>query len=322
MRDVIVMAVVAAAMTLPARAAPLPAVAITFDDLPYVARQGEPSDARLRSAVAAEDAIVGELRRGSVPATGFVNEDKVRALGVTGVRMLAGWNSGRLELGNHGATHFDSNLLDMETIERNIVDGEADIVPLARSAGRRVGFFRFPYNHVGDTEARRIGIQRILDHHGYRLAATTIDSEDYLFNEAYECATVRRTPADQARIRQAYVHYTAAEIDYDAALDRQVIGRDVPAVMLLHANRLNAASLHDILDLFRARNYRFVSLSEAQSDPAYATSPAYATKFGPTWNYRWAHERHLHVDGSRETEPPGWVAHVCDAAAPPGQPGG
>jgi hypothetical protein len=39
------------------------------------------------------------------------------------------------------------------------------------------------------------------------------------------------------------------EIDYYAVLHRQVFGREIPQVMLLHANRLNAAVLEDVLRL-------------------------------------------------------------------------
>ena len=85
--------------------------------------------------------------------------------------------------------------------------------------------------------------------------------------------------------------------------------------MLLHANRLNAAVLDRLLGLFRSANYRFVSLAEAQSDPAYATSPATATKFGPMWAYRWARERKIKVDGRLEQEPPAWIGDYADATA-------
>ena len=74
-------------------------VAITFDDLPYAS---DGSAVSPDAAIAAQRHSVGALRRARVPATGFVNEDKVQALGPAGPRLLAEWNQGLLAPGNHG----------------------------------------------------------------------------------------------------------------------------------------------------------------------------------------------------------------------------
>ncbi len=292
-----------------------PKVAITFDDLPYMA-------ADLKSAVAARDAIkaqrriVAALQREHAPATGFVNEDKVLALGPIGPRLLAAWNTGLLELGNHGYSHFDSNTLDLASIEREIEKGEATIRPMAAAANRPLTWFRFPYNHVGDTDEKRLAIERFLTSRGYRIAASTIDTSDYIFNAAYERAVARHDKAMMKRIEGAYIDFSRTEIAYYDALDRQIFGRNVPAIMLIHANRLNAAVIERLLDLFKLSGYRFVSLSEAEADPVYAKLPAYATKFGPMWGYRWARERQLKVNGRLEQEPPDWIGAYSVAATP------
>ena len=280
-------------------------VAITFDDLPY-ASDGPPVSPD--AANAAQRQIVSALRRARVPATGFVNEDKVQALGPAGSRLLAEWNKGLLALGNHGYSHFDSNDLDVAGIEKEVMKGETTIRSLATSSDRSIPFFRFPYNHVGDTETKRIAIEKLLVSHGYRLAASTIDSSDYLFNSAYERAVTARDKAMMQRIERAYLDHSRAQIAYYGELSCKVLGRDVPAIMLLHANRLNAATIKPLLGLFRSAGYGFVSLAQAQADPAYSAMPAVATKFGPMWAYRWARERLVKVDGRQEQEPPAWVS--------------
>lgn len=280
-------------------------VAITFDDLPYASDQPIASPA---AATATQRRIVGELRRACVPATGFVNEDKTLALGPTGPRLLTEWNKGLLTLGNHGYSHFDSNNLDLAEIEQEIVKGEATVRSLAASNNRSVAFFRFPYNHVGDNAAKRIAIEKLLARHGYTLAASTIDTSDYLFNAAYERAIAKSDRATMQRIKRAYLDHSRVQIAYYGELDRRVLGREVPAIMLLHANRLNAATIRPLLNLFRSAGYGFVSLAQAQADPAYATMPAIATKFGPMWAYRWAQERQVKVDGRLEQEPPAWIS--------------
>lgn len=45
---------------------------------------------------------------------------------------------------------------------------------------------------------------------------------------------------------------------------------------MLHLNSLNAAIADRMLKIFKGLNYKFVSLAEAQSDPAYKRSPAFA----------------------------------------------
>ena len=50
--------------------------------------------------------------------------------------------------------------------------------------------------------------------------------------------------------------------------------------------------------------YRFVTLRQAQSDPAYRTSDTYVTPEGPMWGYRWARELNIKVDGRQEPEAP------------------
>ena len=166
-------------------------VAITFDDLPYASDGPTISP---DAANAAQRQIVSALRRALVPATGFVNEDKVQALGPAGPRLLAEWNKGLLALGNHGSSHFDSNDLDVAEIEKEVMKGEATIRPMATSSDRPIPFFRFPYNHVGDTETKRLEIERLLASHGYRLAASTIDTSD-------TCSTVPTNAPSSSAIR-------------------------------------------------------------------------------------------------------------------------
>jgi len=77
--------------------------------------------------------------------------------------------------------------------------------------------------------------------------------------------------------------------------------------MVLHANRLNADVIEQVLRVFEKARYRFVTLEQAQSDPAYLTLEKYPTVYGPMWGYRWARTLGVKVDGSREPNVPGWI---------------
>lgn len=287
-------------------------VAVTFDDLPFAHAANATTVADPTIALEASAKIQEALCRYSAPAIGFVNEDKVENLGETGMAILKAWNSGPFELGNHGFSHADINSLTLAQIEQEVDKGEKIIKPLAEGAGRSLRFFRFPFNHVGDTEDRRVQIEQSLASRNYHLAASTIDTSDYLFDQAYERAIEARDTDMKKNIEKAYLDYTLEKVKYYAMLNAKVLGYEPPEVLVLHLNRLNAAVMESILQIFEGLNYSFISLEEAQSDPAYRSPPKYATKFGPMWGYRWARERNVKVDGRLEKEPPEWLVSYAE----------
>jgi peptidoglycan/xylan/chitin deacetylase (PgdA/CDA1 family) len=286
-------------------------VAITFDDLPMA--NSDQFAEKQTVATVTNKKIMTALKRYRAPATGFVNEAHVKNLGASGVQLLTSWNQGRYELGNHGATHADTNRIDINMLEKEIVEGEASIAPLARSNGRSIKFFRFPYNHLGETAEKQAGALALLQTKGYRLAAATIDTSDYVFDAAFEQALAAGDTLMQRRIKEAYLEHTEKQIAYYGALNRQVLGYEPPAIMLLHINRLNGETLEGQLALFRKAGYRFISLTQAQADPAYAQPPRNHTRFGPMWGYRWAIDRGVRVNGSLEEEPPSWITEYTSA---------
>lgn len=287
---------------------PSRAVALTFDDLPFVYSSNEDMRSARRRALLASRRIQRALARHGAPATCFVTEEKLHELGDVGIRILEAWNRGPFELANHGFSHGDSNSMTLAEIEQEIVRGERVSRSLVRKAGRSLRFFRFPYNHVGDTQEKRVAIEQLLARHGYRLAASTIDTSDYMFGQAYERAISRKDREMRRRIEHAYLAHTRQQIQYYSDLNARVLGYRPPEIIVLHLNSLNAAVADRLLKTFKELDYRFISLAEAQSDPAYQRSPAYATRFGPMWGYRWARERGVKVDGRLEKEPPQWIA--------------
>ena len=285
-------------------------VAITIDDLPY-ADGGMAWSSLAQQQAAAENAnrkLLAGLRRHHAPVTGFVIQKRVEALSLpTGTKILKWWIASGFDLGNHTYSHGDANTMSTEEIEREIVQGETTIGPLMKGAGKGLAFFRFPMNHTGDTREKHDAIAAFLARRGYRLAACTIDASDYVFNAAYVAMLAKKDAASARKLRDAYLAYTGAEIDYYAGLNQQALGYAPPGVMLLHDNRLNADVIDELLRIFESKRYRFVSLDEAETDGAYQIPETYFTKFGPMWGYRWAAEKRIRVNGALESEPPQWV---------------
>jgi len=284
------------------------AVAITVDDLPYVGSPKPPSAADAKRAVAINRRILHAFSRHRIPATGFVVERHAEQIGIgTATKILERWLAAGFDLGNHTYSHADVNYLTVAQIEEEILRGETTIGPLLKNVSRKPQFFRFPYNHTGDTAEKHDAIAAFLSARGYRLAPCTIDNSDWEFNRAYVAALARKDKQTAAKVRAEYVTYSAAEIDWYTKLDEQVFGYEVPHIMLLHDNQLNADTVEATLALFVQRGYRFVTLSEAEQDPAYATPETFITKFGPMWGYRWARELNVKVNEKEELDPPAWI---------------
>ena len=285
-------------------------VALTIDDLPFVrsdANKG-PIGKVDKQAKAANRKLLAALARHHVPVTGFVIQKSVEELGPnTGTAILRDWTHKGFDLGNHSYAHPDFNDLTVQQFEDQIVRGEKTFVPLMKAAGRKPQFFRFPFNHTGNTQQKHDAVAAFLAQRGYRLAPCTIETSDWMFNTAYGHMLARGDIASAARLRAEYLAFTAAQVDYFERLNMQVAGYEPPQIMLIHDNQLNADVIEDLLSIFEKKQFRWISLDEAESDAIYRSPDSFITPYGPMWGYRWAKERGVKVNGSLEPEPPKWI---------------
>lgn len=268
-------------------------VALTFDDLP-------PEDETINKR------ILDGLAKHHAWAIAFVNEKKVAAS--RGEEMLRDWVTRGLDLGNHTYSHRDLNQMTVDEFKDEVIRGERTVTQLAG----KPKYLRFPFNHSGDTKEKHEAVAAFLAERGYRVATCTIDNEDYVFSHAYNAMLVSKDEASAAKLPAEYLAYTATEIDYYAQLHGRVFGHEIPHVMLLHGNKLNAELIDQLLKIFEDKHYRFVTLDAAQSDAAYKTPDTYVTKFGPMWGYRWAADLGIKVNGSLESEPSAWILNYAD----------
>ena len=288
-------------------------VSITVDDLPYAGHLGSATDGvltgtEIRLAREVNQRLLRAFKERGVPVTGFVNEKRVQVLGPkVGPKILQQWVASGFDLGNHTYSHSDANQLSVPEFEDEVLHGEATFAPLMTRAGRNPTFFRFPFNHTGDTEAKHAAMSSFLAQHGYKLATCTIENSDYLFNNSYLRILAHKDEEAANKLRSAYLAYTSSEIDYFATMNKEVLGYEPPEVMLLHDNQLNGDLIDSLLELFEKKGYKFVSLATAESDPAYAIPDTYITQYGPMWGYRWGRELKVQVNGRLEPEPPEWV---------------
>ncbi|MDX1579316.1 MAG: hypothetical protein R3266_12575, partial [Gemmatimonadota bacterium] len=193
-----------------------------------------------------------------------------------------------LELGNHTFSHLDLHATPLAEFQEDVLRGDEVTRRLLAEAGREPRFFRHPFLHTGRSLEVKLGLERFLDERGYRVAPVTIDNQEWIYARAYDHALARNDRALSRRIADAYLVYMDTVVGYYEAQSRALVGREIPQILLLHANRLNADRLEDLVALLRRRGYAFIGVDEALADPAYAMPDDYTGPGGITWLHRWA----------------------------------
>ena len=296
-----------------ARATQARAMALTFDDLPFMAAGG----AYFPDASRATAELLRVLTRHKAPAVGFVNEGQVQSSGDRRrVALLQQWIDAGMTLGNHTHSHIDFNRLTIDEFKDQIIKGEPTLLRL--TATRRSGrlFFRHPMTHTGDTHEKKEAIDQFLASRGYTIAPHTIENSDFIFNIVYRRAQAAGDRALATKVREGYLDLTFAATAFAEKISPEIFGREVTQTLLLHSNTLNADTLDEMLTRYEARGYRFVTLDEAMNDAAYATKDTMVTDYGPTWLWRWARSLGKNVSGKGDPEVPAWVLDAYKKSSP------
>ena len=284
-------------------------IAVTFDDLPYVAA-GQPQ--YLPSAQRATKEILRALQAHRAPAVAFVNEDKLQITGEVDARiaLLQQWVDAGMILGNHTYSHPDFNALTIEQFQDEIIKGEVVTRRLMRSHPPYQLYFRHPMTHTGDTQAKKEAIETFLEARGYKVTPHTIENSDFVFNVGYVRALRNKDETMAKRLRETYLDFTIAVTEFAERISPQVFGREITQTLLLHSNDITADCLDEMLRRLAARGYRFVTLDEAMSDPAYQTKDTYVSKAGPSWLWRWMKSKGMSISFEGDPEPPRWVTDL------------
>jgi peptidoglycan/xylan/chitin deacetylase (PgdA/CDA1 family) len=282
-------------------------MALTFDDLPYVAV----SSSYLPAARRVTSNLLDILARHRAPAIGFVNEAQLREPDREArIGLLRQWIDRGMSLGNHTFSHPDLNAVSIERFQEEILNGEVETRRLLAARGRTPTFFRHPMTHTGDTKEKKEAIEKFLAERGYTVAPHTIENSDFVFNRVYAQARAKGDEALAVKVRDAYLEFTMATTAFAETMPAKIFKREIPHTLLLHANDLNADTLDDLLTRFERRGYRFITLAQAMTDPAYKTPDTVVSSYGPTWLWRWNRSLGLNVSFVGDPEPPAWVTEM------------
>lgn len=285
-------------------------MAVTVDDLPAV-----PSS-DLEAMRSITERLLRTLRAHDVKAVAFVNGNKLEPAAEREERLglLRAWLEAGHELGNHTFSHVDLQTTPLDEYEANVVRGETAIRDLLAPGRRRPRWFRHPYTHTGPTREIRQAFETFLASRGCAVAPFSVENADYLYDLARRDALRRGDDRTAARLLDAYVEHTLGAVEYCEALARDTFGYDVPQILLVHANGTNATVLGELLDRLSARGYRFVTLGEALSDPAWQSPDEYVGAKGLSWLHRFRRARGLPLRPETEPDPPRWVLDLYRAA--------
>lgn len=241
-------------------------MAVTFDDLPVHGAM-PPGMTRLEIT----QSILKTLKREKLPAVyGFINGGR-GADDPSSLSVLQAWRQAGQPLGNHTWAHLDLNKETAEQFEAEVLRNEALLQSLMGNGDWH--WLRYPFLHEGDTVEKRRAVRSWLAAHGYKIAEVSMDFEDYLWNEPYARCMAMHDEASIAKLRNSYLAVADQYYGVFRELSHLVYGRDVKYVLLMHVGAFDARMLPELLQLYRAKGVKFISLPNALSDPAYRDDP-------------------------------------------------
>ena len=271
-------------------------VAITIDDLP---RGGDNGPRDLTSLTTMTAKLLKPFAEQHIPVIGFVNAGRY-ADDEPGLRKLLNqWLDAGAQLGNHSYSHPDLNNVPLAQYTADITRGETPLRDVLAARGQKLVYFRHPFLHVGATPENKQGLAQFLSQQGYVVAPVTFDTADYAWAASY------LRPEDHARAASGYLPYMESVVSFFEQRAVEVVGREFPQILLIHANQLNADQMPELLAMFRRRGYRFVTLQEALRDSAYQLPEDYVGRGGFSWIHRWSRAKGM--PGKGEPDPPAWV---------------
>jgi peptidoglycan/xylan/chitin deacetylase (PgdA/CDA1 family) len=237
-------------------------------------------------------ALLQALADGDVPSMLFPTGKNVDS--AQGLEQVKAWGEAGHAIGNHTYAHrnFGSPRVSLPDFTADVLAADALLHGLPGWTPR----LRFPYLKEGDSADKRDGLRDWLQLHGYERAPVSIDTSDWYYNERFVAWRKLHPKAELARWRSAYLGHLWSRALYYDALARRLLGRHPHHVMLLHTNAINAAFLPEVIAMFKARGWRFVSPEQAFADPLYR-QPVDTVPAGES--VVWALARKAHLPGLR-----------------------
>ncbi len=244
-------------------------VAFTIDDLPA---HGSVPPGVSRSDVARD--YLAALKAHKVPAVyGFVNAIHLKEDPST-LETLKMWRAAGYPLGNHSYSHMNINTGGLEAFEADVTAGEPILADLM--AGENWHYLRFPFLNAGTDPALHAGIMAWLRDHAYRIADVSMSFNDWAYTDTYARCYAKNDQAAIETLKSRYMKGVDAAIARSLRASKLVYGRQISHVLLMHEGAFSALMMPQVLAAFEAKGARFITLDQAESDPAYSETDDHA----------------------------------------------
>ena len=281
-------------------------VALTFDDLPQLSLTDSADYTE-----ATNRRLLAGLKRHGLPAIGFVVGSKLEGADHDRrAALLRAWLKAGERLGNHTYDHESLNKTPLDAYIASVEHNDAVLRPILAKRRQKPVWFRHPYLETGPTTEVKQGFEAWLRDHDYRVAPVTLENSDWMFALPYDEAVLKGDKVEAARIRRAYVDYTARCVPWYRQAARELLGRRPALVFLLHGSRLNADSIGDLAAILRRNHLKAVSLDRAMRDPAYAIPDDKPDQAGDEWLSRWSELLHKPLPWASFPAPPADIAEA------------
>lgn len=137
-----------------------------------------------------------------------------------------------------------------------------------------------------DLQVRR-AFETFLSSHAYTVAPVTVDNDEFVYAAAYATVLRRGDTSAAARIADDYLRYMEQVFTFFEGVSRRVAGREIPQILLLHANSLNADRFDALAEALTLRGYHFVPVAQALEDPVYRLRDEFVGAPGNSWFNHW-----------------------------------
>jgi peptidoglycan/xylan/chitin deacetylase (PgdA/CDA1 family) len=288
-------------------------IVITVDDLPGALPGNDFAYGDLKDLQKINRTIPAVLKAHHAWSIGFVNERKLQVQGERDARaeLLQMWLDAGLLLGNHTYSHADFSITPLQQFEDETIKGEVVTGALLKARGQTEKYFRHPYLNTGMTLDVKTAFDTFLKERGYTSAPVTIEDADYIFNDALGHANETKEKKMAAKAKKQYLEYVDTVFDYAESESASLFKRQIPQILLVHDNDLNAECLDALLTKLEKRGYAFVPLDQAMSDPVYATPDRWVGT-GVLWMERWKLAMGVKPDPDKGPEAPAWAQQIFD----------
>jgi peptidoglycan/xylan/chitin deacetylase (PgdA/CDA1 family) len=281
-------------------------VAVTLDDGPVM---NEFTD--LAHFQEVSTALINAVVAEKVPATLFFLPYQLDIQGQRDGRaaVLTQWMDAGYELANHTYSHPVASRVPLWQYEDEIIRGDAFLRRIMTQHNQKLVWFRYPTLDSGPDAEYHERLMAFLEQRGYRVAPVTVDYSDYSYNGSYKRLIETGDKETAAKVKQAYLDAVVPGFEAAEKKSQELLGYELPQILLLHCTELNAVALQESLQMIRNRGYSFITLVEAMEDPAYKKRDIFVGS-GGSWLDRLARQMGKPITRGEGPRMPDWITKL------------